>query len=106
MFAATLLSMSIGYSNEPPVATFVYRSFSTTMSADFDGRASHDNDGTIVSYSWDFGDGGIGSGAYVSHTYTTSGSYTVELTVTDNNEATDIETRTFSCCGGDGGIWT
>ena len=50
----------------------------------FDGSASFDQDGTIVSYSWDFGDGTTGTGATASHTYA-AGTYTATLTVTDNS---------------------
>jgi PKD repeat protein len=35
------------------------------------------------SYSWNFGDGGVGSGASTSHTYASPGVYTVALTATD-----------------------
>lgn len=51
----------------------------------FDGSESSDTDGTIVSYQWDFGDGSTGSGAIVHHTYATTGTYQVALTVTDND---------------------
>jgi len=41
-------------------------------------------DGTdIVAWAWDFGDGGVGSGEVVSHTYGGTGGYTVTLTITD-----------------------
>jgi DNA/RNA endonuclease G (NUC1) len=48
------------------------------------GAASFDGDGTIVGYSWSFGDGQSGSGPSVSHTYAQDGSYPVRLIVTDN----------------------
>jgi hypothetical protein len=51
----------------------------------FDGSASSDADGAVVSWSWDFGDGSSGSGAVVDHTYGASGEYTVMLTVTDDH---------------------
>jgi PKD repeat protein len=48
----------------------------------FNGTGSSDNVG-IVSYEWDFGDGTIGTGVTVTHTYTTEGTYIVTLTVKD-----------------------
>ena len=50
----------------------------------FDGLASFDPDGNIVSYQWNFGDGASATGATVSHTYSESGVFTATLTVTDN----------------------
>jgi len=54
----------------------------------FDGRNSRDDDGPIVAYSWDFGDGTTATGAQVAHAYAAPGSYTVTLTVTDAAGAT------------------
>lgn len=54
----------------------------------FDGSASADVDGTIVSYQWDFGDGSSGSGVAVSHVYASAGIYTATLTVTDDHAMT------------------
>ncbi len=48
-----------------------------------DGSASSDPDGLSLSYSWDFGDGMMGSGAAPSHVYAAGGVFTVSLTVTD-----------------------
>jgi PKD repeat protein len=53
----------------------------------FDGSLSTDSDGTIVDYSWDFGDGNSGTGSQVDHSYSAPGSYLVKLTVTDNDGA-------------------
>jgi PKD repeat protein len=58
----------------------------------FDGSQSHDADGTIVSYEWDFGDGTTGSGSVIEHTYADDGAYTVRLTVTDNDGLTGTAT--------------
>ena len=50
---------------------------------------AQDTDGTIVSYDWDFGDGNVGSGDTVSHTYTqTADEFLVRVTVTDDAGAT------------------
>lgn len=50
----------------------------------FDAGASSDEDGQIVDYHWDFGDGEIATGAVVLHAYTDVGTYTPILTVTDD----------------------
>jgi hypothetical protein len=61
--------------------------------AGFDGTGSHDADGAIVSWSWDFGDGSDRvDGASVEHTYTAARPYPVTLTVTDDGGATGTAT--------------
>ena len=62
----------------------------------FDGRGSSDPDGSITSYSWNFGDGTTGSGATPTHSYSAAGSYTVTLTVTDNGGTTAIDQATVT----------
>ena len=57
----------------------------------FDGSASSDSDGSIVSYEWDFGDGTTGTGTTPSHAYVDNGSYTTTLTVTDNDGLTGTD---------------
>ena len=49
---------------------------------------SSDADGTIVSYAWDFGDTETGAGVNPTHTYATANTYSVTLTVTDDDGAT------------------
>ena len=51
----------------------------------FDASASTDSDGTITQYGWQFGDGAAGSGSSTQHIYTSAGSYTAQLTVTDDS---------------------
>ncbi len=49
------------------------------------GAATTDPDaGQILTFAWNFGDGGSGVGASVSHTYALAGNYIISLTVTDN----------------------
>lgn len=78
--------------NIPPVARFTVDQASGTspLTVNFDATASYDPDGTIVSYSWDFGDGTTGTGITITHTFTSSTdrTYTVTLTVTDNGGKT------------------
>ncbi|MBA1443926.1 MAG: PKD domain-containing protein [Gammaproteobacteria bacterium] len=57
-------------------------------SVDFDAAGSYD-EGSIVSYDWDFGDGTTDSGVNVTHTFADEGEYTVILTVTDDSGAID-----------------
>jgi PKD repeat protein len=76
--------------NQSPIAAFTYAPTSPTAGAavQFDASASADPDGTIISYAWNFGDTGTATGALVSHAYTANGSYTAQLTVTDNGGRT------------------
>jgi RHS repeat-associated protein len=62
----------------------------------FNGGSSYDPDGSVVSYSWSFGDGGMASGVAPTHAYTAAGSYTVTLTVTDNLGAHGSASTTIS----------
>lgn len=60
---------------------------------EFDGSGSGD-DGEIVSYEWDFGDGETGTGETTFHIYATAGNYEVTLTVTDDGGLTDTDETT------------
>ena len=60
----------------------------------FDGTGSSDTDGTVVSFAWDFGDGGTAEGPTPSHSYSVDDVFTVTLTVTDNDGLTDVDTAT------------
>jgi PKD repeat protein len=75
--------------NSPPVASFGFSPASPVAEAEvlFDGSGSHDADGTIQSWSWEFGDGATGSGPMVSHAYALAGTYNAQLTVTDDGGA-------------------
>ncbi len=73
--------------NRAPVANAGPDQVVNTKTVTFNGSASYDPDGEIVSYKWYFGDGTIGTGEVVQHTYAEDGQYTVTLNVTDNNNA-------------------
>jgi len=76
--------------NVAPTASFT--SSCTDLTCSFDGSGSSDSDGTISSYSWSFG----GSGVTASNTFASAGTYSVTLTVTDNNGATGSSTQNVS----------
>jgi PKD repeat protein len=52
----------------------------------FTAMYSSDEDGTLVSYNWDFGDGATAEGMNVSHNFSKADSYTVELYVVDDDD--------------------
>lgn len=77
--------------NQPPEASFTVtpNTGQAPLVSLFDATDSTDEDGSIQSYSWDFGDGGSDTGQKPSYTYTYAGSYTATLTVIDDDGATD-----------------
>jgi PKD repeat protein len=78
-----------GPPNDPPVANFTFSPTSGVypLQVNFDASASYDPDGSISSYSWDFGDGKYDTGVNVSHVYETWGTFTIKLLVRDNRGA-------------------
>ncbi len=81
--------------NQPPVASFTFSPTDPNpcQQISFDGRASHDPDGHIVSYAWQFGDGNTSTGAIATHSFAATGTYMVRLTVTDDQGATGFEEK-------------
>ena len=77
--------------NQAPVASFT--ATPTPLSVAVNGSASSDPDGTIVSYAWDFGNGNLGTGATATSAYAAAGTYTVRLTVTDDDGAIGTTTQ-------------
>jgi WD40 repeat protein len=73
--------------NQSPTVAFAFTPVSPKAGDEvtFDASASHDPDGSITSYRWDFGDGVEGAGEIVKHVFAQEGTYTVTLTVTDNS---------------------
>ncbi|HEY4495985.1 MAG TPA: S8 family serine peptidase [Candidatus Paceibacterota bacterium] len=79
--------------NQSPIANAgIDKSGRANRWINFDGSSSSDLDGSIVSYNWNFGDGGTASGVKVNHRFSKSGTYTVTLTVTDDQDATGQDT--------------
>jgi serine protease len=88
----------VGPSDAPPTAAFTYSCNGRTCT--FDAATSTDDHG-ISSYVWNFGDSQSGSGAFVGHMYTSDGTFTVQLTVTDTRGQTDNESRSVTIESGD-----
>ncbi len=76
-------------SNVPPIAVIkaseAGKSF--PLKVFLNGGSSYDADGSIVRYAWNFGDGSIGSGKTIWHTFVEEGSYRVSLKVSDDKGA-------------------
>jgi len=69
----------------------------------FSAAGSSDPDGDALTYEWNFGDGNTGSGMSTAYTYTTEGTYTVKLAVSDGEfEVTD--TRELAIASADAAL--
>lgn len=89
-------------SNKAPTANFTADPTSGTapLEISFDASGSTDPDGSVISYSWDFGDGGESTAKVTSHTYESGGEYTAELTVTDDGGAKSTKDITITVLPG------
>lgn len=79
--------------NTPPVAAFSNNPSAPAsgQSVSFSGLGSYDPDGQITSYAWNWGDGTPNSsGINAMHVFSSAGSFSVTLTVTDNFGCTDV----------------
>ena len=80
--------------NDPPYAlASVPLTGKTNQLLTLDASSSYDpdeEDSGMLNYTWDFGDGTNSSGVKVTHKYSSTGSYTVTLTVRDTHENEDV----------------
>jgi hypothetical protein len=93
--ATTSQTMSVGAGVNPTaVITFSPQDPLPGTTVQFNALQSRAAPGrTIVSYSWDFGDGTTGAGVQTSHPYPFIGNYTVTLVVTDDVGRTGVVTQ-------------
>jgi len=95
-----IFNPSGGGGDVPPVANF--SDSVSGLTASFT-NSSTDSDGTVVSSSWNFGDGSTSTATSPSHTYAAAGTYNVTLTVTDNGGKTGTKTSAVTVSSGGGG---
>ena len=89
--------------NNAPNADF---SFSTSLLEASFTDLSSDSDGSIASWDWNFGDGNNSTSQNPIHTYLFSGTYSVMLTVMDNEGATNSVSNNVTVSDGSGGSTT
>ena len=95
--ATTTRQVVVSAPNQPPSASFT--SAVSGLDVAVDAAGSSDPDGTVKSYAWTFGDGGTASGATATHSYASGGTFTVSLTVTDDDGASATSTRPVTVSG-------
>ncbi|MGI5523927.1 ThuA domain-containing protein [Micromonospora sp. CA-259024] len=80
--------------NGPPTvsATATPATGTAPVTVAFDGTATDAEGDTPLTYAWDFGDGGTATTLDASHTYTSPGTFTATLTVTDSKGAKSYAT--------------
>lgn len=81
----------VGQQNIPPTATFTATpgTGAAPLDVDVDATGSSDVDGTIVSYQWTTSSGDSASGETATFTFDQPGNHAIELTVTDDDGASD-----------------
>lgn len=80
---------TVTVNNVKPVANFIVEPTTGDVNTLFEfSSTSYDTDGSIAKFSWDFGDGSTSAEANPTYQYKTSGTYTVLLTVQDDDDLT------------------
>jgi len=83
--------------NQKPTAGFTYEPTTPLINIAVNFTdASVDYDGSIVNWTWEFGDGNINYTQNPSYTYNQTGAYLVNLTVMDNQDATNTKQQTIT----------
>ncbi len=93
------ISGTVNYTGSmPPVATASANvtSGKAPLTVDFSSDGSYDPDGLISSYTWSFGDGATSNEVNPTHIFTASGTYSVSLTVTDEEGFSSSDSVTVS----------
>jgi hypothetical protein len=96
--------------NGPPVAGTIGVTPTATGMAGvtnytFTSQGSSDPDGDSLTYTWNFGDGGTGTGQTTSHTFGSTGTRTVELSISDGKETVSAPSITVTVGPSIAGTW-
>ena len=67
----------------------------TSIQVMFDASNSTSNNNSTLTYLWNFGDGSNSQQKTINHAYNQIGIYTITLTVTDQNQISDVDTKTI-----------
>ncbi|RJS82122.1 PKD domain-containing protein [Methanophagales archaeon] len=93
-------TVTTGDTFQLPIASFTYSPENPVVNETiaFNASSSYDPDGNITDYEWNFGDGNITNTTdpIITHTYVSAGNYIVNLTITDDDGATDTDTTTLT----------
>lgn len=81
--------------NHAPQASFKMDPPSGSLSTQitFDATATNDKENNGLSFNWNLGDGASAKGKVVTHKYSRTGTFQVELTVSDSQAATGVSSR-------------
>jgi PKD repeat protein len=81
----------------PPVAKITASAPSVALAGtvSFDAAGSHSQDGSPLTYTWNFNDGATATGAHVSHAFVLTGSSFVTLIATDGRGARSVATASI-----------
>jgi PKD repeat protein len=87
------VAVGLSGSNASPVAAFTFAC--TNLTCGFTDQST-DADGTVMAWSWTFGDGATSTAQNPGRTYASAGTYNVTLTVTDDDGATHQHSASVS----------
>ena len=96
--AQTVIPDAGGGATAPPVSIAITQSASDTFV--FQGSANPSAGASVVSFTWNFGDGTTGTGPNVTHRYLVSGPFQVTLTVVDSRKITTSASATVTAAVG------
>ncbi len=96
-YAGAFSTVAPPLANNPPTADFSHTT--DGLKATFTDK-SYDTDGTVVTLSWNFGDGKTSIEQNPSNTYLADGNYNVTLTVTDDGGGIDSISQNVTVSAG------